>query len=93
MRVGQLDAGGLAMVAEQGAQTGGCHAGAACWSHENDEQSGGAWIGPFQAQIVIDQLRGLRCAGEQAHLVVVCAIRTRYLGPAIAPRCFDDDSS
>src|ERR1039458_4778609 len=71
VRVSDLYARSLAMVAEQGVQTGGCHAGAACWSLENDEQSGGAWIGPFQAQIVIDQLRGLRCEGEEAQLAAL----------------------
>ncbi len=30
-------------------------------------------IGPFQAQIVIDQLRGLRSQGEKAHFAALAA--------------------
>jgi hypothetical protein len=55
------------------AQSGGSHAGAACGALEHDEQCGGAGIGPFQAQIVIDQLRGLRRQWEEAQLVTLAA--------------------
>ena len=44
MRVGELDAGGLAMVAEQGTQSRGGHAGSARTSFQRDEQCGGAGI-------------------------------------------------
>ena len=44
-----------------------------CGTFQHDKQRLRAWVGPFQAQIVIDQLRGLRCEGEEAQLVALAA--------------------
>ena len=60
MRISQLNAGCLAMVPKQRAESGGRHGGAASGPFQRNEQSCGAGIGPFQAQIVIDQLRRFR---------------------------------
>ena len=73
VRVGEGDAGGLAMVAEQGAETGRGHACAACRSFQRDEQRGSTWIGPFQPQIVIEQLDGFRRQRKEAKFTAFAA--------------------
>ena len=68
MRVSELGASGLAMVAEQRSQSGRGHAGSAGASFQRDEEGGGAWIGPFQAQIMVEQLNGFRSERQKANL-------------------------
>jgi hypothetical protein len=51
--MGGRDPGAAAVMAEQGTQSGGCHARAAGRSFQRDEQRWAALLGPFQAQIVI----------------------------------------
>jgi hypothetical protein len=46
---------------------------AACGAFQHDEQCGGAGIGPLQAQIVIEQLRGFRRQREEAQLAALAA--------------------
>ena len=71
--VGNLDAGRLAMMAKQGAQTRGRHPGAAGRSFQRNEQSGGRGCGPFQPQIVIQQLNGFRSQRKKADLIALAA--------------------
>ena len=69
MRVGERNASGSAMVAEQGAQSRSAHTGSARRSFERDEQCGAAWIGSFQSQIVIEQLNAFWRKREEAKFV------------------------
>ena len=63
----------LAMMAKQGAQTGGCHPGAASAAFERNEQSAGRGGGPFQPQIVIQQLNRFRSQRQEAGLITLAA--------------------
>jgi hypothetical protein len=69
MRVGEFDAGGSTMMAEQGPQSRGGHAGSAGGAFQRDEERACAGIGPFQPQIVIQQLYGFRRPRQEAKFV------------------------
>lgn len=56
------------MVTEQRPQSGRGHAGAAGASFQRDEKSGGAGIGPFQAQIMVEQLNRFGSERQKADL-------------------------
>ena len=73
MGIGERNAGGVAMMAEQGTQSGSGHACSARPSFQGDEQGGGTGIGPLQPQIVIQQLNGLRGQRKQAKFVALAA--------------------
>jgi hypothetical protein len=73
VRVGDFDAGGPAMMAKQRAQSRGSHAGAASRALERNEQSVCRVGGPFQPQIVIEQLSCFRSQRQEAGLITLAA--------------------
>ena len=73
MGIGELDAGGLTMVAKQGTQPRRSQARSARRSFQRNEYCGAARIGPFQPEIVIEQLYGLRSQRRKAELVAFAA--------------------
>src|ERR1035437_6336542 len=60
-------------MAEQGAQPGGCHAASASATLEDDEEWRTAVRGPFQEQVMIQQLDGLWSQRQPARFVSLAA--------------------
>src|SRR4029077_590762 len=73
MRVGEVNASRLSVIAEQGTQTRSGHACAARSSLERNEQRGATKIGSFQPQILIDKLNGFRCQGKKTQFAAFAA--------------------
>ena len=69
MRMGELNPGGLTMVAEQGTQSRSVHACSACAPFQNDKQRGTAGAWTFELQIVIEQLNSFWRQGKEAKFV------------------------
>jgi hypothetical protein len=73
MWIGDSDAGGSAMMPEEGSETGGCHALPAGGPLQRDEKRRTTGIGPFQSHVVFKQLNGFRSQGEKSQLASFAA--------------------
>jgi hypothetical protein len=93
MGMGELNPGGLTMVAKQGTQSRSRHACSACAPFQNDKQSGTAGTWTFELQIVIEQLNSFWRQGKEAKFVAfpantklrfgkqhIVAIQSQYFG-------------
>ena len=69
MGAGELNAGGLPMVAEQGTQSRSGHASSPVRAFQHNEQRRTAGIGTFELGIVIEQLNGFWRQGKEAKFV------------------------
>jgi len=71
MWIGDFDAGSLAMMAKQGADPRGGHAGATSRALQRNEQSISGLSGPLQPQIMIEQLSCFRSQRKEARLTTL----------------------